>query len=91
MRYLGATSDTFLCFTTSDSKLERFVDTELAGDIDSRKSITGFTFTLSYIVVSWGSNLQKVIALSTTEVEYVAMTKVAKEMILFQTFIKDFG
>ena len=66
MKYLRGTSDTCLCFGTSDLKLKRFVDADLVGDIDSRKSTTGFVFTLGGITISWGSNLQKVVALSTT-------------------------
>ena len=91
MRYLRGTSDTCLCFGTSDLKLKGFVDADLAGDIDSRKSTTGFVFTLGGTAISWGSNLQKVVALSTTEAEYVAMTEAAKEMIWLQTFMKELG
>ena len=40
---------------------------------------------------SWGSKLQKVVAFSTTEAEYVVMTKAAKEMIWLQTFMKELG
>ena len=42
-------------------------------------------------VVSWVSRLQKINALSTTEVEYVATTKIAKEMIWFQFFLVELG
>ena len=89
MRYLRGTSDTCLCFGTSDLNLKGFVDANLAGDIDSRKNTTGFVFTLGGIAISWGSNLQKVVALSTTEAEYVAMTEAAKEMIWLQIFMKE--
>ena len=81
MIYLRGTSDTSLCFGTSDLKLKGYVDVDLAGDIDSKKNITGFVFTLGGTTISWGLNLQKVVALSTTETEYVTMTKAAKEMI----------
>ena len=40
-----------------------------AGDIDSRKSTTGFVFTLDDTAISWASNLQKIVTLSTTEAE----------------------
>ena len=66
MRYLRGTSNTCLCFGTSDLKLEGFVDANLAGDINSRKNTTGFVFTLGGTAISWGSNLQKVVTLSTT-------------------------
>ena len=51
------------------------------GDIDSRKSTIGFVFTVGGTVISWASNLQKIVTLSTTEAKYVAATKTGKEMI----------
>ena len=39
-------SDTCLCFTGASLKLQGMVDANFAGDIDSRKSTTGFVFTL---------------------------------------------
>ena len=72
LRYLKGSSDICLCFTSASLKLQGYVDADFAGDIDSRKSTTGFVFTLSGIVISWVSNLQKIVILSTTEAEYVA-------------------
>ena len=48
-------------------------------------------FTLGGTAISWGSKLQKVVVLSTTKVEYVAMIERAKDMIWLQTFIKELG
>ncbi|RVW96404.1 Retrovirus-related Pol polyprotein from transposon TNT 1-94 [Vitis vinifera] len=62
-------------------KLQGYVDADFAGDIDSRKSTTGFVFTLGGTAISWTSNLQKIVTLSTTEVKYVAATEARKEMI----------
>ena len=73
MRYLKGTSNTSLCFTKSDLKLQGYVDADLAGDIDTRKSTTGFVYTLGNTAVCWASKLQKIVALSTTEAEYVAV------------------
>ena len=81
MRYLRGTLDTCLCFLARDSKLKGFVDVDLAGDIDSKKSIIGFVFTLGGITISWGLNLQKVVVFSITKAEHVAMTEVTKRMI----------
>ena len=57
------------------------LDADFAGDIDNRKSTTGFVFTLGGTAISWTSNLQKIIILSTIEAKYVAATKAGKEMI----------
>lgn len=49
--------------------------------MDNRKSLTGFIFIVFGGPVSWKSNLQFVVALSTTEVEYIVMTEAIKESI----------
>jgi hypothetical protein len=52
----------------------------MAGDKDSRRSTTGYVFTIGGTIISWISKLQKVVSLSTIEVEYVAATESSKEM-----------
>ena len=52
---------------------------------------TGYFFTIGGIVVNWISTLQKVNALSITEVEYVATTKASKEIIRLQCFLDELG
>ena len=42
LRYLKGSSDTSLCFTSASLKLQGYVNADFAGDIDSRKSTTGF-------------------------------------------------
>lgn len=55
-----------------------FSDSDLAGDIDSRKSTTGVIFFLGESAVSWQSAAkQKVVALSSCEAEYIAATTAA--------------
>jgi hypothetical protein len=56
----------------------------MAGDKDSRRSTTGYVFTIGGTIVSWIFRLQKVVSLSTTEVEYVAAIEASKEMIWLQ-------
>ncbi|RVW18114.1 Retrovirus-related Pol polyprotein from transposon TNT 1-94 [Vitis vinifera] len=70
---------------------EGYVDVDFDGDIDSRKSTTRFVFTLGGIAISWASNLQKIVTLSTTEAEYVAATEVRKEMIWLHGFLDELG
>ena len=67
------------------------MDADLAGDVDSRKSTTGFVYTLGGIAVCWTSRLQKIVALSTTEAEYVAVTEAGKEMVWLQGFLDELG
>ncbi|RVX07487.1 Retrovirus-related Pol polyprotein from transposon TNT 1-94 [Vitis vinifera] len=89
LRYLKGSLDTCLCFTGASLKLQGYVDADFAGDIDSRKSTIGFVFTLGGTSISWASNLQKIVTLSTTEAEYVAATEAGKEMIWLHGFLDE--
>jgi len=91
LRNLRGTLDTSLCFTSVDFKLQGYVDTDLASDVDSRKSTTGFIYTLGGNAVCWTSRLQKIVSLSTTEAEYVAVTEPRNEMVWLQGFLDELG
>ncbi|RVW99369.1 Retrovirus-related Pol polyprotein from transposon TNT 1-94 [Vitis vinifera] len=78
-------------FMSASLKLQGYVDVDFVGDIDSRKSTTGFVFTLGGTSISWASNLQKIVTLSTTEAEYVATTEAEKEMIWLYGFLDELG
>ncbi|RVW90052.1 Retrovirus-related Pol polyprotein from transposon TNT 1-94 [Vitis vinifera] len=41
--------------------------------------------------VSWQSRLQKCVALSTIEVEYIAFTKASKELLWMKKFLQELG
>jgi len=62
---------------------------DFAGDVDSQKSITDYVFTLGSGAVSWVSRLQKVVALLTTEAEYVAAIEACKELIWLNDSMKE--
>nr|GEU79473.1 reverse transcriptase [Tanacetum cinerariifolium] len=54
---------------------------EFSPDPDKGRSVTGYVFMVHVYVVSWKATLQQVVALSTTEVEYMALTEAVKESI----------
>ena len=59
--------------------VEGYVDSDYAKDLDERRLITGYLFIVCGCIVSWKSILQNIVALSTTEVEYVAIVEATKE------------
>ena len=63
----------------------------MAGDKYCRRSTTWYFFTVGGATIIWISKLQKVVALSTIEVEYVAATEASKEMIWLQRFMEELG
>ncbi|KAG9446519.1 hypothetical protein H6P81_012647 [Aristolochia fimbriata] len=90
-RYLKGTSDYCLCFGGNNIDVKGFVDSDHAGDRDNGRSTSGYVFTVGGIAVSWVSKLQKVVALSSTEAEYVAATKASKEYIWLKSLMNELG
>ena len=67
------------------------MDLNFVGDLDKRKSTTGYVFTLAREAVSWVSKLQIVLALSMTEVEYMAATQTCNEAMRMQRLLEKLG
>ncbi|GJV88835.1 gag-pol polyprotein [Tanacetum coccineum] len=89
LRYIKGTSDVALCFGDSDLIVTGYVDSDYAGDLDGSKSTTGYVFTLSGGTVSWVSKLQSVMAMSTTEAEYVAAAQASKEAVWLKMLLEE--
>ena len=91
LRYLKGTGHHCLCFGNNEIMLEGFADADMDGVVNTRKSTTGYVYTFVGVAVSWISKLQKVVALSTTEAEYIAATEACKEMLWMQRFLVELG
>ncbi|KAE8705387.1 hypothetical protein F3Y22_tig00110429pilonHSYRG00978 [Hibiscus syriacus] len=91
LRYMRGTTNKTLYFKAKDTILTGYVDTDLAKNVDIRRSTTGYVYTLGGTAVSWVSQLQKIVALSTTEAKYVAVTEASKEMVWLQSFLEELG
>ncbi|KAH9679155.1 hypothetical protein KPL71_026007 [Citrus sinensis] len=61
------------------------------GDLDKRRSLTGYLFTLSGCTINWKASLQSVVALSTTESEYTAAAEAFKEAIWLKGMVTELG
>ncbi|KAM7479031.1 hypothetical protein LguiA_027244 [Lonicera macranthoides] len=66
-----------------------FVDADWAGDVNDRRSTTGYCFNTGSAVVSWCSKKQRTIALSSTEAEYMAATMATQECIWLKRLIQE--
>ncbi len=80
-----------LTFRKDELKLEGYVDSDFAGEVDHRRSTTGYVFTFGSTAISWVSQLQKIVTISTTEAEYVAVTEASKELIWLQGLLTELG
>ena len=76
MCYLkGAAKLSLLFSKESDFQVRGYCDSDYASDQDRSRPITGFVFTVGGNTVSWRSCLQKVVALATTEAEYISLSE----------------
>ena len=91
LRYLRGTSKLVLSFGNSKPLLIGYTDADMAGDMDTRKSTSGYLVTFSGGAVSWQSRLQKCIALSTTEAEFIAATEACKELLWMKNILLELG
>ena len=71
----------FEASSDEEFKLCGYADADWAGDVTSRKSTTGYVFQLGNATISWKSKRQTVVALSSTEAEYVALCAAAQETV----------
>ena len=96
MRYLKSTVGAGLQYggAIDDSKrnlLEVYVDSDHAGDKETRRSRTGYIVMLNGGPISWQSKLQSAVALSSTEAEYYALTDAVQEAIWIRQLMEKIG
>ena len=90
MHYLSGTKDFALTYGDKHHDLLGYSDANGATQ-EHRHTISGYAFLIDGGVVSWSSQKQELITLSTAKAEYVAATHTAKEalwlrQLLFELF-----
>ncbi|KAL0375698.1 UNVERIFIED_CONTAM: Retrovirus-related Pol polyprotein from transposon TNT 1-94 [Sesamum calycinum] len=91
LKYLRRTKDVFLVYGGGELILEGFSDANFQSDDDDAKSQLGFVFKLNGGVVVWKSSKQDTTDESTTEVEYIAVSEAAKEVVWIKNYIQELG
>ncbi|CAG7824696.1 unnamed protein product, partial [Allacma fusca] len=93
LRYLRSTRDMGIRYFLSqrENKLVGYCDADYGTDKVERKSTTGVIFTFNGSPLTWLSRKQTIIALSTTEAEYVAAATACKEGIWVRNILEDIG
>ena len=76
MRYLRGSISVCLQFGKTRDAVVGYVDYDYVGNLDKRRSLIGYLFTIKG---SWKATLQSIVALSTTEAEYMTVTEACKE------------
>jgi hypothetical protein len=93
LRYLNGTSHYGLVFSGANSavKLVGYSDADWGGDLDTRRSTTGYVFQLGGGSISWASRQQPTVALSTVEAEYMALSDATKEAVWLRALLLELG
>ena len=79
-RCLKGTIDIGLIYQGDTScALVGYSNSNYATYLDVRRFVTGYAFTIGNPLVSWKATHHPMVALSTTEVEYMILPKVAKK------------
>ena len=90
--YIKNTLDYGLTYSRdSDLSPSAFVDADYGGCRDTRRSTSGYVFTMAGGAVTWSSKRQTTVALSTVEAEYVAMSRCAQQMVWMHSWLAEVG
>ncbi|KMQ88773.1 integrase core domain protein [Lasius niger] len=91
LRYLKETEHYGITFTKTERSniVKGYSDSDFASDTDTRRSTTGYIFKLINGPVTWSSQRQSVVSLSTTEAEYIAASCAAREAAWIRQLLQD--
>ena len=92
LRYAAGTVNMGIVYRSDAAdELQSYCDSDYAGDLDSRRSTTGYVFILAGGAIAWNSKLQPTVAASTVEAEYMAASGAPKEALWLRMLLNDFG
>ena len=92
LRYLNGTTKLGTFYKRgAKEKLVAYLDSDYVGDIEDRKSTSGYVFLLGSSVVPWSLKKQLVVTLSTTEAEFIAAASCACQSVWMSRILEKLG
>ena len=89
-RYIKGTINYGLLYKKDGNcDLVGYADADWAGDVNDRKSTSGYVFQLNGAPISWSSKKQTCVALSTAEAEYASLSSAAQETVWLRQLLSD--
>jgi len=70
-------------------KPEGFVDSDWAGCVDTRRSTSGYIFLMGGAPVCWSAKRQPIVALSSTEAEYISLARGAQQAMWMKNWLSE--
>jgi hypothetical protein len=99
LRYIKGTLDYGIKYSLSTDtdadtpgtgiKPDGYVDSDWAGCVDTRRSTSGYVFFMGGAPVSWSSKRQAVVALSSTEAEYISLARGAQQVMWMKNWLSE--
>jgi hypothetical protein len=72
-------------------ELVGYSDADWGGCHETRRSTTGYVFTLGGAAITWASRLQPTVAQSSCEAEYMAMCAATREAVYLRLLLQELG
>lgn len=95
LRYLKGTRDMQLIYQGTSINIgmdfHGLTDTDWCGDSDTSRSTSGFVFISNGGAIGWSSKHQTMVALSSTESEYIGLSNTGQHLIWLRTFYEELG
>lgn len=90
-KYLKDTKDCGLCYMSKPDSTDvvGYSDADFANDVETRRSTTGYVFLKNGAAITWSSQRQQTVALSTTEAEFMAACAATKEAIWLRQLLQE--
>jgi hypothetical protein len=96
LKYLHSTDNLCLVFGETPIKhsplkpiIEVYSDSDYGGDIGDGKSTSGCLVRFNGDLINWYSRKQRIVAVSTTEAEYIALSEAVKEALWYRSWILE--
>lgn len=93
LRYLRGTLSLGIFYSkgSMEGELLAYTDSDYAGDVEDRRSTSGYACLLNTGAVAWCSKKQPIVTLSTTEAEFVAAKLCTCQVIWMRRILKALG
>jgi hypothetical protein len=93
-RYLRGSIDYHLTYAPDSSSSQLFTtysDADHGGNPDNGRSTSAYVVKMGTGAVSWMSRLQSIVALSTTEAEFISAVSAGQEIVWMRSFLGKLG